>query len=83
MLLNPVVLMFILLDKESGRNSFKVECCTFVRTGSVLLSLLSPESITILSSTSTKIGCIKFCCGALLITAELEGIGGFSVIAFG
>lgn len=43
MLFNPVVLMFILLDKESGRNPLKVVYCSFVGIGSVLLSLSSPE----------------------------------------
>lgn len=84
MLFNPVVLTFILLDKESGRNSLKGVCCSFVGTGSVLLSLSLPESVaTFSSSMVTNSGCIKFCCGTLLITAELDGIGGFSAIAIG
>lgn len=58
--------------------------CSFVGTGSVLLSLSLPESVaTFSSSMVTNSGCIKFCCGTLLITAELDGIGGFSAIAIG
>lgn len=75
MLFSPVVLMFILLDKESGRNSLKVVCCVSVGIGSVLLLLSSPESTATFSSTFTNVGC-----GTLLIMAELQGIGGFNVI---
>lgn len=84
MLFNPVALTFILLDKDSGRNSLKGVYCSFVGTGSVLLSLSLPESVSTFSSSMvTNSGCIKFRCGTRLITAELDGIGGFSAIAIG